>query len=65
MQDTTKLDQAEKNLTVSYSLPMDVVRAIEYRAYRDRTNKSEAVARLVRQAVEAEQQPAEPLAATA
>lgn len=41
----------EKNLTVSYSLPLEVVRAIEYRAFRDRTSKSEAVARLVREAV--------------
>lgn len=56
-------EPTEKNLTVSYSLPMDVVRAIEYRAYRDRTNKSEAVARIVRQVVEAEQQPVESLTA--
>lgn len=43
--------EQESKITVSYSLPPEIVRAIEYRAFLDRTTKSEAVARLVRRAV--------------
>lgn len=38
----------EERLTVSYSLPLSVVRAIEYYAFLHRLNKSEALAQLIR-----------------
>lgn len=49
---------SEERLTVSYSLPLTVVRAIEYHAYLHRVSKSEAVAQLIRKSAEAA--PAEP-----
>jgi len=42
----------EERLTVSYSLPLSVVRAIEYHAYLHRVSKSEAVAQLIRKSAE-------------
>jgi hypothetical protein len=41
-------ERAEAKETVSHSLPASVVRVIEYRAYLDRSSKSDAVARLIR-----------------
>lgn len=43
----------EERLTVSYSLPLTVVRAIEYHAYLHRVSKSEAVAQLIRKSAAA------------
>jgi hypothetical protein len=45
---TEATDRTETKETVSHSLPASLVRAIEYRAFLDRTNKSEALARLIR-----------------
>lgn len=42
------IEQAEAKETVSHSLPISLVRAIEYRAYLDRSNKSDALARIIR-----------------
>ena len=42
------IERAEAKETVSHSLPISLVRAIEYRAFLDRTNKSDALARLIR-----------------
>lgn len=41
-------ERTEAKETVSHSLPASVVRAIEYRAFLDRSNKSDALARLIR-----------------
>jgi hypothetical protein len=43
------LEPTEAKETVAHSLPVSLVRAIEYRAYLDRSNKSEALARLIRE----------------
>jgi hypothetical protein len=49
-------ERAESKETVSYSVPGLVVRVIEYRAFLDRSNKSEAMARLVQAGAAALQQ---------
>jgi hypothetical protein len=41
------IEQVEPKETVAHSLPVSAVRAIEYRAFLDRCNKSEAAARLI------------------
>lgn len=58
MADEQTPTSTEERLTVSYYLPLSVVRAIEYHAYLHRLNKSEAVAQLIRKA--AVPAPAEP-----
>lgn len=45
---TEAAERNEAKETVSYSLPMSLVRAIEYRAYLDRCNKSDALAAIMR-----------------
>lgn len=53
------------NISVSYSLPPDVVRTVEYQAFLDRTTKSEAVSKLVREgdkAIKAEESEQEAVA---
>jgi hypothetical protein len=50
------IERPESKETVSYSVPAVVVRAIEYRAFLDRSNKSEAMARLVQAGAAALQQ---------
>lgn len=52
-EDQTPSSANEERLTVSYSLPLSVVRAIEYHAYLHRVSKSEAVAQLIRKSAEA------------
>ena len=52
-EDQNTIAPGEERLTVSYSLPISVVRAIEYHAFLNRLNKSEAVAQLIRKANDA------------
>lgn len=47
------IERAEAKENVSHSLPSSLVRAIEYRAFLDRSNKSDALARIIREGVKA------------
>jgi hypothetical protein len=52
----------EAKASVSHRIPISVIRDIEYRAYLDRTTKSDALTKLVRGGVAAlgQQTPADP-----